>query len=101
MIYVKMILSFVILLLATNLTVIFSVAFGVGDAFPVQDQDAPVLSDFWSFAGADPFHFSRQESANRTIDRIAFAQCVERGVRDRPGIHGGHILVFERCPAGK
>lgn len=56
MIYVKMILSFVILLLATNLTVIFSVAFGVGDAFPVQDQDGALsLSASWALASCASF----------------------------------------------
>lgn len=56
MIYVKMILSFVILLLATNLTVIFSVAFGVGDAFPVHDQDGALsLSASWALASSASF----------------------------------------------
>lgn len=56
MIYVKMILSFVIVMLATNLTVIFSVAFGVGDAFPVQNQDGALsLSASWALASCASF----------------------------------------------
>jgi len=56
MIYLKIILSFVIVLLATNLTVIFSVALGVGDAFPVQDQDGALsLSASWALASCATF----------------------------------------------
>ncbi len=56
MIYLKMILSFVILLLAINLTVIFSVAMGVGQAFPVLDQDGALsLSASWAIASSAGF----------------------------------------------
>lgn len=56
MIYLKIILSFIIVLLATNLTVIFSVALGVGDAFPVQDQDGALsLSASWALASCASF----------------------------------------------
>ncbi len=56
MIYLKMILSFVILLLAINLTVIFSVAMGVGQAFPVLDQDGALsLSASWALASSATF----------------------------------------------
>lgn len=56
MIYLKIILGFIIVLLATNLTVIFSVALGVGDAFPVQDQDGALsLSASWALASCASF----------------------------------------------
>ncbi len=56
MIYLKIILGYLILMLSSALTVLFSVALEIGDAFPVFDQDGLLsLSAGWALASSASF----------------------------------------------
>ncbi len=56
MIYLKIILGYLILMLSSALTVLFSVALEMGDAFPVLDQDGLLsLSAGWALASSASF----------------------------------------------
>lgn len=56
MIYLKIILGYLILMLSSALTVLFSVALEIGDAFPVFDHDGLLsLSAGWALASSASF----------------------------------------------